>query len=285
MAVVTVPFVLPTVVVALAFLAVLPAELERGWFAILIAHVFFNVAVVVRVVGAFWAGLDPRALRSRCDARREPGSQPSRGDAPPPRSGTGVRGLDRVPVLVHVVRDRPHPRRPPVLDPRDGDLQPGRADVRPASGGSPRARAARLRRARSLGGHTTGAEAGARRAADIRARGVAPAPDTQGEGTRRGQSRIAGDLPRCPARRAGRAFASQWRRPQPGGVSCARPADRRAARDALGGRAELRRLCRGRSPHRARRGRVGGVCHRRLARRMDPGCSTDPSCSHSARPP
>jgi len=60
MAAVTVPFVLPTVVVALAFLAVLPERLERGWPAILIAHVFFNVAVVVRVVGTFWAGLDPR---------------------------------------------------------------------------------------------------------------------------------------------------------------------------------------------------------------------------------
>ncbi|MDQ3379392.1 MAG: iron ABC transporter permease [Actinomycetota bacterium] len=60
LAAVTVPFVLPTVVVALAFLAVLPEKLERGWAAILIAHVFFNVAVVVRVVGTFWAGLDPR---------------------------------------------------------------------------------------------------------------------------------------------------------------------------------------------------------------------------------
>ena len=59
-AAVTLPFVLPTVVVALAFLAVLPEGLQRGWAAILIAHVFFNVAVVVRVVGTFWAGLDPR---------------------------------------------------------------------------------------------------------------------------------------------------------------------------------------------------------------------------------
>jgi len=57
---VTVPFVLPTIVVALAFLAVLPESLERGWIAILIAHAFFNVAVVVRIVGTFWAGLDPR---------------------------------------------------------------------------------------------------------------------------------------------------------------------------------------------------------------------------------
>ena len=51
---------LPTVVVATAFLALLPDGLERTVWAILLAHVFFNVAVVVRVVGAFWAGLDPR---------------------------------------------------------------------------------------------------------------------------------------------------------------------------------------------------------------------------------
>jgi thiamine transport system permease protein len=57
---VTVPFVLPTLVVALALLAVLPPRLERGWAAILVAHAFFNVAVVVRVVGGFWARIDPR---------------------------------------------------------------------------------------------------------------------------------------------------------------------------------------------------------------------------------
>jgi thiamine transport system permease protein len=59
-ALVLVPFVLPTVVVGLAFLAVLPEPLERGWAPILIAHAFFNVAVVVRVVGTFWTNLDPR---------------------------------------------------------------------------------------------------------------------------------------------------------------------------------------------------------------------------------
>ena len=32
---------------------------ERSVSAILLAHVFFNVAVVVRIVGGFWAGLDP----------------------------------------------------------------------------------------------------------------------------------------------------------------------------------------------------------------------------------
>jgi thiamine transport system permease protein len=59
-ALVVVPFVLPTVVVALAFVAVLPEPLDRGWEAILIAHAFFNVAVVVRIVGTFWASLDPK---------------------------------------------------------------------------------------------------------------------------------------------------------------------------------------------------------------------------------
>jgi thiamine transport system permease protein len=59
-ALVVVPFVLPTVVVGLAFLAILPAPVDQGWAAILIAHAFFNVAVVVRIVGTYWASLDPR---------------------------------------------------------------------------------------------------------------------------------------------------------------------------------------------------------------------------------
>jgi thiamine transport system permease protein len=63
-ALVVVPFVLPTVVVALAFLAVLPGELERGWVPILIAHAFFNAAVIVRIVGTYWAGLDRRTAEA-----------------------------------------------------------------------------------------------------------------------------------------------------------------------------------------------------------------------------
>jgi thiamine transport system permease protein len=55
-----VPFVLPTVVVALAFLALLPERFQQGWAPILVAHAFFNVAVVVRIVGTYWASLDPR---------------------------------------------------------------------------------------------------------------------------------------------------------------------------------------------------------------------------------
>ncbi len=45
-------FVLPTVVIGAAVLAVLPASIERGVAAIVVAHVLFNLAVVVRTVGA-----------------------------------------------------------------------------------------------------------------------------------------------------------------------------------------------------------------------------------------
>ncbi|MBA3429241.1 MAG: iron ABC transporter permease [Actinobacteria bacterium] len=55
---VLVPFVLPTTVVAAAFLAVLPAGAERGIGPILAAHVFFNVAVVVRIVGSWWGRIE-----------------------------------------------------------------------------------------------------------------------------------------------------------------------------------------------------------------------------------
>ncbi len=65
-AAITIPFVLPTVVVGSAFLALLGPrgalglDLSDTVWAILAAHVFFNVAVVVRTVGGFWASLDPR---------------------------------------------------------------------------------------------------------------------------------------------------------------------------------------------------------------------------------
>jgi thiamine transport system permease protein len=62
-ALVVVPFVLPTVVVASAFVAVfqvLPVGSSRSLAAILAAHVFFNVAVVVRIVGGYWSTADRR---------------------------------------------------------------------------------------------------------------------------------------------------------------------------------------------------------------------------------
>jgi thiamine transport system permease protein len=61
-----VPFVLPTVVVGVALLGVLgptgvgPVDLSGTIWAVLVAHVFFNYAVVVRTVGGAWSTLDPR---------------------------------------------------------------------------------------------------------------------------------------------------------------------------------------------------------------------------------
>jgi thiamine transport system permease protein len=50
-------FILPTVVMGAAFLALLPERLERTVWAVLAAHVAFNLAVVVRVVGTLWERL------------------------------------------------------------------------------------------------------------------------------------------------------------------------------------------------------------------------------------
>ncbi len=65
-ALLVVPFVMPTVVVATAFLALLGSSsplginLNRTIWIIFAAHVFYNVAVVVRTVGGLWSHLDPR---------------------------------------------------------------------------------------------------------------------------------------------------------------------------------------------------------------------------------
>lgn len=55
--VLTALFVLPTVVMGSAFVALLPDSLERTVWAVLAAHVAFNLAVVVRVIGAMWEHL------------------------------------------------------------------------------------------------------------------------------------------------------------------------------------------------------------------------------------
>ncbi len=59
----TVPFVLPTVIVGAAFASLLGpsglADARGTWWAILAAHLCFNLAVMVRVVAAALADLDP----------------------------------------------------------------------------------------------------------------------------------------------------------------------------------------------------------------------------------
>ncbi|WP_420644456.1 ABC transporter permease [Candidatus Leptofilum sp.] len=82
-AITTIPFVMPTVVVATAFRALLgvngplnrllvsgfdlpvpPIQLEQTLTIILLAHVFYNVTVVVRLVGGFWGNLNPRLVEA-----------------------------------------------------------------------------------------------------------------------------------------------------------------------------------------------------------------------------
>ncbi|RPF26543.1 ABC transporter permease [Georgenia muralis] len=78
---VTVPFVLPTVVVGVAFRSLLAEGgplgflgLDGTFAAIVLALVFFNYAVVVRTVGGMWERLDPRAEQ----AARALGASPAR---------------------------------------------------------------------------------------------------------------------------------------------------------------------------------------------------------------
>jgi thiamine transport system permease protein len=82
-ALLTVPFVLPTVVVAVAFTALFgprgrlnlalmallgldrpPIDLQGTLAAILLAHVFYNAVLVVRMVGTHWANLDPALVEA-----------------------------------------------------------------------------------------------------------------------------------------------------------------------------------------------------------------------------
>jgi thiamine transport system permease protein len=57
-AIILVPFVLPTVVVGLAFRSLMP---DGGVLSIVLANAFFNVAVFARTVGGLWASVDRRA--------------------------------------------------------------------------------------------------------------------------------------------------------------------------------------------------------------------------------
>ena len=110
-----VPFVLPTVVVGSAFLALLgprsplnelltvlfgesfpQVRLDGSVAAILIAHVFYNIAVIIRLVGGMWATSirvprKPRACwgpRPGAPSARSPGPCCGRPSSPRPRSSS-----------------------------------------------------------------------------------------------------------------------------------------------------------------------------------------------------
>ena len=75
----TVPFIMPTIVVAMGFISLLgpqgalnsllmdlfglenpPIRISNTLTIIFMAHAFYNYAIIVRVVSAFWANLNPR---------------------------------------------------------------------------------------------------------------------------------------------------------------------------------------------------------------------------------
>ena len=151
-ALVTVPFVLPTVVVGSAFLALLGAGgplgasgSTRPLGAILLAHVFFNYAVVVRTVGGLWSHLDPRqeeAARmlgaSRLRAFREvtlPALRPAIAAAAAIVFLFTFTSFGVILIL----------GGPGTVDARDRDLPPDRAAPRPAARRRADDRAARRR--------------------------------------------------------------------------------------------------------------------------------------------
>ncbi|MFN8016185.1 MAG: iron ABC transporter permease [Acidimicrobiia bacterium] len=53
-ALIVVPFVLPSVVVGASFLKILPENLHNTLIAVIAVHIFFNIAVIVKIVGATW---------------------------------------------------------------------------------------------------------------------------------------------------------------------------------------------------------------------------------------
>ena len=112
-------------------------------WAILIAHVFFNYAVVVRVVGGLWANLDPRLDESAAMLGAPRWRSLLEVDLPLLAPAIAAASVDRVPLHVHVVRRGAAPRRPAPLDARGRDLPADRAAARPPGRRGPRARAAR----------------------------------------------------------------------------------------------------------------------------------------------
>ena len=64
LALVTTPFLLPTVVVGTSLFALLPTSLHYTATAIIVAHVFFNMAVIVRLVMPRWSQIDPELMHA-----------------------------------------------------------------------------------------------------------------------------------------------------------------------------------------------------------------------------
>ena len=194
--------------------------------------------------------------------------------------GRRVGGGHRLPVHLHLLRRRPHPRRPGPVDARDRDLPADGRPARPAGGVGARAAAAGRGGGDARGARLARAAAGDQGRRDARRR---RRRRVRGRGDR---AWVGANLALlalwlgAAARGAGRALVPGRRRPRPGGVARARRREPRLAAvrvAARGGRqlAPVRR----RSPRcsrwcsagwrpprwRARAGRVAAVRRQRAA--------------------
>ena len=161
------PFVLPTVVVGVAFRQLLTDSGPLGFLgldgtpvAIIAGLVFFNASVVIRVVGGAWESLDPRPAEAAAALGATPAQVLRTVTLPALRPAVGQRGQRGVPLLRHGVRRGAHPGRAAVQLGRDRDLpahhQPPRPPGRGRAVGPPAGRggraAARRRTRASYGG-------------------------------------------------------------------------------------------------------------------------------------
>lgn len=69
---ITMPFILPSIVIGVAFLQILPNNLHRTAFALILAHVYFNFGFTTRLISARWLQIHPHLD----DAARTLGASP-----------------------------------------------------------------------------------------------------------------------------------------------------------------------------------------------------------------
>ena len=232
-----------------------------------------------------WAVVSPRPAPGggRAGPRREPVADVRQRHAPgaPPRDHRGR--VDRVPVLLHLVRGDPRTRRPALRHPRDRDLPPDRAAARPPGCRRPRRGPARgrARRARGRRVGTRAADGSPRPAGGER--GEHQTPDDRRPRVPRRQPGLHARVPRHPDR--GARVPVVRARPQPRRIPRPHPREQRLPRAADPRGVDLSAIRddrhRDRPRHRRRR-RVRSGGRRTVVVAAGEGCWTCSSCSLSA---
>ena len=152
----TVPFVLPTVVVAAAFHSLLgphgmvnavlmklfhltspPVAIDQTIALILIAHVFYNYTVVVRIVGGYWSQLEPEFGGSGQDAGCFACQSLYKSDPAAAQPGDYGGILAGVHFLLFQFRCHPNPGWTALCHHRGGDLPSGDSSFQFADGRRP----------------------------------------------------------------------------------------------------------------------------------------------------